>query len=251
MALLDIELRSEVLGLNTSINVIIPQKKDNDEKCKVLWLLHGLSANQTEWCRQTSIERYAENKNLCVIMPAVDRSFYTDMAYGNKYYTYVSEELPKIMADMFNFSIKKEDNYVAGLSMGGYGAFKLALNQPERFTAAASLSGALDIQRLFEQQVQHDEEILHQIKMVFGSIDIFKDSMNDLNYVAKTRRSDNLPNLYMCCGKEDLLYEVNLGYLDHLNNLNIPITFEQDEGYAHEWRYWDIKIQRVLEWMEI
>ena len=79
-------------------------------KLKVLWLLHGLSDDNTAWCRNTSIERYVENKNICVIMPAVDRSFYSDMAYGNKYYSYISAELPKMMKSMLPISMKKEDN---------------------------------------------------------------------------------------------------------------------------------------------
>jgi len=250
MALLDVKFTSEALGLSVSVNVIMPQKRKSDEKFKVLWLLHGYSDDHSGWCRQTSIERYVEGKNLCVIMPAVDLSYYADMAYGNNYFTYVSEELPKVMANMLPISTKKEDNYIAGLSMGGYGAFKLALNQPERFEAAASLSGALDMQAIHENIYQNDERFKYQAKLTFGSLEKFIGSESDIKHMAEIGiKEGNISKLYMCCGTEDFLYEINQGYLKHLKSLNIPVTYEEEKGYGHTWDYWDLKIQRVLEWM--
>lgn len=250
MALLEIKLHSETLGLNTCVNVIIPTKRIGSKKLKVLWLLHGYTDDHTGWCRNTSIERYVETKDLCVIMPAVDRSFYTDMVYGNKYFTYVSQELPKVLAEMLSISTKKEDNFVAGLSMGGYGAFKLALNQPERFAAAASLSGALDLHNIFKDTKSQDDDIIYQAKLIFEDYDHFIESSSDLRHMAKLKIDDeNLPRLYMCCGQEDFLSEANLAYLRHLEDLGIPVTYEEDKDYAHVWEYWDIKIQRVLTWM--
>ncbi len=154
MALIHCDFFSNVLGLSTSMYVILPQQTVNQigmkgvakgKKHKTLLLLHGLSDNHTIWLRRTSIERYVAPLGLAVVMPAVQRSFYTDMAKGLKYEEFVSLELPEIARSFFPLSDRREDNYVAGLSMGGYGAFKLALRRPENFAAAASLSGALDI----------------------------------------------------------------------------------------------------------
>ena len=78
-------------------------------------------------------------------MPQVHRSFYADEAHGCRFWTFLSEELPAVVASFFRVSTRREDTFVAGLSMGGYGALKWALRQPERFAAAASLSGALDV----------------------------------------------------------------------------------------------------------
>ena len=250
MALLDIKFYSQTLGMCVSVNVIMPERREKGEKHKVLWLLHGYSDDHTAWCRNTSIERYAQGKNLCVIMPDIDLSFYTDMVYGNKYYTYISKELPEVLSGMLPISTKKEDNFIAGLSMGGYGTFKLALNQPERFAAAASLSGALDLQAIYESDNMHDENILRQANLVFGGTDKVPGSMNDLRHMADSKKDDPmLPRLYICCGTDDFLYEVNKSYLAHLNELGVPVTYEEEEGYGHVWEYWDLKIQRVLEWM--
>jgi S-formylglutathione hydrolase FrmB len=246
MALLDVRIRSEVLGVSTSTNIILPKKRGIDEKLPVLWLLHGKTGDQESWTRYSNIERYVRNKQLCVIMPAVNLSYYCDMYNGYDYLTYITKELPEVFSSMFNLSRRKEDNYVAGLSMGGYGAFKVALNFPDNYKMAASLSGNLDIISRIDK---YDEKL---VNLVFGSKEEFIGSKNDLRHIAKLRKEENnLPELYMCCGKKDFLYQNNLDYLAYLNNINIPVTYEEDEEYAHEWRYWDLKIQRALEWMEL
>ena len=145
---------SEALSLSTSMTVLLPQRTTTqigmeghtpDGPPPVLYLLHGLSDDDTIWLRRTSIERYAAPLGLAVVMPQVHRSFYTDQAYGGRYWTFLTEELPDLVGSLFRVSDRREDTFVAGLSMGGYGAFKWALRQPERFAAAANLSGAVDI----------------------------------------------------------------------------------------------------------
>jgi S-formylglutathione hydrolase FrmB len=137
MALIHCNFFSEVLKLSTSMYVILPQRTQNQigmqgtvkkDKHPTLYLLHGLSDDHTIWLRRTSIERYVANLGLAVVMPEVHRSFYTDMVNGYNYWTFISEELPEIARSFFPLSDKREDNFVAGLSMGGYGAFKLALS---------------------------------------------------------------------------------------------------------------------------
>lgn len=111
------------IGMNGS------QKKSS---YPVLYLLHGLSDDHTIWHRRTSIERYVSALGLAVVMPNVGKSFYTDMANGGNYFTFITEELPTLVQSYFPVSAKREDNFIAGLSMGGYGAFKVALSCPEK-----------------------------------------------------------------------------------------------------------------------
>lgn len=140
MALIECRFFSEVLGLSTSMTVILPQQTATQigmegrvraERHPVLYLLHGLSDDDSIWLRRTSIERYVAQMGIAVVMPQVHRSFYTDMEYGGKYWTFISEELPALARSFFPLSHEREDNFVAGLSMGGYGAFKLALRRPD------------------------------------------------------------------------------------------------------------------------
>src|SRR3954467_12228804 len=165
---------SEALSLSTSMTVLLPQRTTSqigmtggagDGPPPVLYLLHGLSDDDTIWLRRTSIERYVAPLGLAVVMPQVHRSFYTDEAYGGRYWTFLSEELPELVGRFFRVSQAREDTFVAGLSMGGYGAPKLAPRQPAAVAAAASLSGALDVVALSRSQRGEDPMLW---KRVFG-----------------------------------------------------------------------------------
>src|SRR6266498_4824372 len=139
---------------------------------RTLYLLHGHSDDHTAWMRWSSIEKYAEGLNLAVVMPAVHLSFYNDMVYGGKYWQFISEEVPALVREMFSLSADRKDNFVAGLSMGGYGAFKMALTHPERFAAAASLSGAVDISEVVREKKEDpaNKAWLDEMRTVFGDL---------------------------------------------------------------------------------
>ncbi len=247
MALMQCSFSSEVLGVGASMNVVLPQVPGlKEKKLPVLYLLHGLSDDHTAWLRRTSIERYAELWKLAVVMPAVNRSFYTDMKHGYKYETFISKELPELAQSFFPVSDKREDTFVAGLSMGGYGALKLALGNPDRYAAAASLSGAVDIAGvpLTEGIVEFD--------LIFEDKHKLKGSKDDLFYLAEKAAASEgkKPRIYQCCGTEDFLYEDNVRFRDFISKLSFDYTYEEERG-MHEWGYWDKKIQKVLRWLPI
>jgi len=246
MALLQVDFFSEALQVCSSLTAIMPQKR-TIERLPVLYLLHGMSDDHTIWQRRTSIERYVENRQLAVIMPNVHRSFYTDTQYGHRYYTFVSEELPRIAQSLFHLSEQRDDTFVAGLSMGGFGAFKLALTHPERFAAAASLSGALDMAGESSAQRMGEE-----YTRIFGDHELMRGSANDLLALAQRVASsaNAQPNLYICCGTEDFLYEDNARFLQHSKDLGMAVTYEEGPG-EHEWGYWDRMIQNVLAWLPL
>jgi putative tributyrin esterase len=247
---------SESLGINTSMNVILPQRSLIDAqtrrkpKYRCLYLLHGYSDDHTAWQRFSSIERYVDGLNLAVIMPSVNLSFYTDMEHGGKYWQFISEEVPAVVQELFPLSLKRADNFVAGLSMGGYGAFKLALSHPERFAAAASLSGSMDIRETVKEHGDPDEESwLAEMHNIFGDLRKVPGSQHDLYKLAKKAAKGTLkPRLYLCCGTEDPDYEINLLFRDHLSSLDFNLTFEDGPG-EHNWAYWDRMIQHVLDWL--
>ncbi|MEC9490783.1 MAG: alpha/beta hydrolase family protein [Halanaerobiales bacterium] len=260
MAFIQCDYFSDVLGMSSSMNVIIPENRENRigiktrvdlDKYPVLYLLHGLSDDHTVWMRRTSIERYANKYGLAVIMPNVHRSFYTDMVYGNNYFTFISEELPQITEKLFPLRTERKNTFIAGLSMGGYGAFKLALNQPERFAAAASLSGALNLAENAERADERDE-LYQELKWIFGDLDKVKNTDNDLFYLLKKLKGSKkkIPALYQCCGTEDFLYQDNLKFRAFCRKNKIKLKYEE-ESAVHEWGYWDKKIQAVLKWLPL
>jgi S-formylglutathione hydrolase FrmB len=253
MAFIQCDFFSEVLGLNVSMNAVLPQPIR--PSYPVLYLLHGMSDDHTVWMRRTSIERYADEYGLAVIMPAVGRSFYTNMAIGYRYWDFICEEVPQVARGFFPIATAREETFVAGLSMGGYGAFKLALSHPGSFAAAASLSGALDLSANRQKRPDYvtpemAEAWLAERRNMFGDLDAFEGSANDLFYLAQKLATSNepQPRLFQCCGTEDFLYDQNQRFLALAQSLNLDLTYEEGPG-EHEWGYWDRMIQRVLAWI--
>jgi len=212
-----------------------------------LYLLHGLSDDHTVWLRRTSIERYAENLQLAIVMPAANRSFYADMVAGPRYWTFVSEEVPAVARHFFPLAAEREANFVAGLSMGGYGALNLALTHPERYAAAASLSGVLDVARYAKDELADGQA---EMRHIFGDPAGLANSANDLFRLTALLAASNRPRpkLHQWCGTEDFLYADNLRFRKHAQALNLPITYEEGTG-GHDWSCWDAQIQRVLQWL--
>jgi S-formylglutathione hydrolase FrmB len=256
MALIHLNFFSEALGIASSVDIIMPQQTSGqeigletnaktDDLPPCLYLLHGLSDDQTIWQRRTSIERYAAAKGIAVVMPCVNRSFYTDMVYGQNYWTYVSEELPKIIHSMFKISKDPKKTFVAGLSMGGYGAIKMALRNPEKFAAAATMSGCMELKSF------GDTKLNPEAKMIFGDTPPINNE-NDLFFLAEQLKEagKKIPELYMVCGTEDFLYEPNQNFKKHLETLDIKHTYKEAPG-THEWGFWDAQIQDILDWLPL
>ena len=259
MALLHVDFFSDTLGMCQQMDVILPERtrgqigmegKRGEGKYPTLYLLHGLSDDHTIWQRRTSIERYAADYGIAVVMPTTQRGWYTDMYIGYKWWTYISDELPKICRSFFPYmSDRREDTFAAGLSMGGYGALKCGLLAPQTFGAAASLSGAVDVLQLGREDIARGDGMFFD---VLGPADGQQGSDNDLFTVAKrlADKPELMPKLYMWCGTEDMLYDSNVRLRDHLRALGYDLTYEESPG-DHQWKYWDAKIQTVLSWLPI
>nr|WP_321464432.1 alpha/beta hydrolase family protein [uncultured Desulfobulbus sp.] len=254
MALIHCHFYSHVLGLMTTMSVFLPelsqdtgQQPQGETPFPTLYLLHGRSDDHSAWQRRTSLERYLEGMNLAVVMPEVGRSYYTDMQTGQRYWSFISQEVPRVARRYFPLSQRREENYLAGLSMGGYGAFKLAFTFPERFAAAASLSGALDVVRLTGSELETgQQELVH----VFGEPQTLAGSENDLFALTESvhERAGALPKLYQWCGTEDFLYLDNRRFRKHLDDLGIQVDYDEGPG-GHEWSCWDAQIKKVLAWL--
>ena len=259
MALLEMTAYSACLGGETEFYVILPENTQGmigmdgraSACCPTLYLLHGMSDDHSIWLRRTSIERYAAEKGLAVVMPAAGLSYYTDMAHGEKYWQFVSRELPALCRSLFPMlSPRREDTFVAGLSMGGYGALKCALRAPETFSCGAGLSAVADIAKTVTT-VQFSTK--RYWEEVFGPLDQVKGSFHDLfaaasDYAAAGQRPQT--KFYMWCGTEDFLYAQNTRLRDHMHALGLNLTYEESPG-VHAWEYWDQKIQSVLNWLPL
>ena len=247
MALLHVTYFSDALNVQTSVDVILPEIKQGigvettgeESLPKVLYLLHGYSDDHTIWQRRTSVERYAARCNLAIIMPGVNHSFYCNEEYGEKYWDFVSDELPKMMHRFFRLSDKPEDTFVAGLSMGGYGAMKLALNFPERFGAAASFSGAVDIASTSKRHAQN-------WKRITGGKSI-RGTDCDLIHLVKAKAEEPAkPRLYVSCGTADFLYDQHQKFIPLLKKHGWDVTHHEEPDATHEWGFWDQEIRKFI-----
>ena len=244
---------SEALGLSTSLTLLLPQETTTqigmggairEHGTPVLYLLHGLSDDDTTWLRRTSIERYAAELGIAVVMPQVHRSFYCDMVGGGRYWEFVAEELPQIVRNSFVVSDRREDTFVAGLSMGGYGAIKLALRRPERFAAAGSLSGVLDIADLAETA---DRGPL--LNSVWGGRSP-AGTDDDLIELIGAADPSGLPQLWATCGTEDVLLPHQRAFVAAATARGVGVSADEHPG-EHEWGFWDRHIQRFLAWLPL
>lgn len=247
MAHLVVDYYADALGVQTRMHVLLPQRLAAG-KAKTLYLLHGMSDDEGTWMRRTSIERYAEEKGLAVVMPDGGLGWYTDMYRGLAWFKFISGELPALCRRFFPIlSDKREDTYIGGNSMGGYGALKCALRAPQTFSRVISLSGALDAA---DNAINNTVPATRRYwEDVFGPAEDVSGSENDL-FAAATALTDPAlrPRIYMWCGTEDFLYAQNIRMRDHLRALGYDLTHEESPG-GHQWQHWDKKIADALDWL--
>ncbi|MCR5674657.1 MAG: esterase family protein [Lachnospiraceae bacterium] len=255
MALLQVQFYSDILGASTEMNVIMPEIKrrtemkdpaKEQELPKVLYLLHGFGDDQSAWVRRTSVERYAAEQNLAVIMPYADQSYYCNEVYGKRYWDFVSDELPSVVHRFFRISDRPEDTCVAGLSMGGYGAMRLALTYPERFAAAGSFSGSVDmVYRVREM----DEAGTRDWNKIFGDMELAGSEIDVMHLMKKNAAAPGKPRLYVSCGTADFLYPLHRRFVPALRENGWEVTDYEEKDAVHEWGFWDRQIRSFIDFI--
>jgi putative tributyrin esterase len=248
MAIIHIDHTSQRTSVNLPLNIIVPDPGMINgipiRNRKVLYLLHGLSDDASAWQRYTTIETIANEYGLVVVMPSVGRSFYIDQPNGQHYFSYLMEELPQYLSDVFDLAPKREDTLIAGVSMGGYGAVKAALLFPERFFAVASFSGALSLKFL---EIFPNDPRQKEFSYIFGDLSKLSGSEHDpATWLKKAAINPSaLPHLYIACGRQDDLFPLNQLFLSECRNLGISVDYHEEDA-RHEWLFWDMQVRKFL-----
>ena len=284
MALIEFNFESQFLGNNHTVGIIHPDKPreqtpkefyGNGKKYPVLWLLHGTYGDYSDWIRKSNIELYACENDIIVVMPSALNSDYANwpgFATGYNMWDYFTEELMPLVHNWFPASNKREDNYIAGLSMGARGALTLGLGHPDKFARIAVLSGsARNYQNLKPFAEMCGREF--SVKITSGELDVKSTGLEArfmprlLNTIAKYStvgeflssyentwdrfeevcKAGKLPKTYFAIGTKDFLWESYCKFKEFAQGLKADIKFEELEGYTHEWRFWDITIQKAIE----
>ena len=277
MATMRYSFFSQVLNMSTSVTITYPDLQfDYTEspvleriitrerrqilkpgmKFQTLYVLHGGSDDDTLILRFTNLERYAVESCLMTVTPQVNDSFFIDTAYGFRYYTYLTEELPRIMQSLFASSPRPCDNFVLGMAMGGNAALMLAAKHPERYGAVVDLSGGIgcSMDSGYFGQMLNDLSHIRRLSSAFGPPETALGGEWDIGRIARENREKGIPfpPVYMAVGENDFIRDVVRRDRDALLALDIPVHYEEAPGLAHEWTFWDAYVKKALtEWLPL
>ena len=256
MAIMRLTFQSEKLRASTDVHVVFPLKRNSfgdpegrepqyfvsEKKYKVLWLIHGGGDNYSDWIYRTRISELAEAGNLVTVMPSI-RDF-TDSRGDTRYFEYLTEELPSYIRRILPVSERREDNFIAGLSMGGYISYRAALNYPERYACVGSLSSPLDI--------VEDYRVRHGNSKTLASADSLIGTDKDIYALVEKNLAENraMPRMFQACGTEDFAWDINEKMRDYFYSKNLDLTWEQGPG-IHCWEFWSIYIKKLIDWLPL
>lgn len=254
MASFDCNYYSKVLARNITFFTAIPEDKEDiqvrneDGKYRTLFLLHGGLEDYRAWISQSSVIRYARQYGLAIVAVSYENSYLTDLRVGQQYWTWMTQDLIPYVRSIFPLSDKREDNFVAGASMGGYCAAKLALRRADMFAGLAIFSGAVDT----GDELKGTSDPMNYGNPffidAFGSTEKYRGSENDVVDLMRKFEGhpEQLPKIYHCCGTEDHLYRDNVLYRDLARSVGADITWEEEKA-GHTWEFWDARIPRAME----
>ena len=252
------DFSSKVLSMSTNIQVFAPDSGSGPYR--IVYLLHGMHGNQGTWLDNTMLPVFAKNYNAIFVMPEVNRSFYLNLKYGRKYYTYVSEELPQVCRKFFNISDKREDTAVMGCSMGGFGSLYLALSKTEQYSFCGAISSAcLSTKHILEairnhpggpwpQSIPDADEIVSDLKSFYGEDLEYNYDYDMLERVKKFPAGKQKPVVYAACGLEDDLRPDSLSLCKVMKDTDFDFTYEEWTG-DHDWQFFnDALIKSIDLW---
>ena len=257
MALLHINHTARNLGQNCDINVLLPEcelmQKPKDfyaQKIEypVIWLLHGTFGDYTSWLRMTTIEQYVNEYKVAVVMPSAGSGNYMNWdnyAMGYNWFTYFTEELMPMVYNWLPLSQKKEDNFIAGLSMGGRGATMFGLSYPQLFQQIYCMSAVPiditknDINSPFYKRTQN-------LIDACGGEEVYINSPFNL-YQLLEKNKDSLPPMTFVCGDQDPICYENYKVFDAYAKKYYPeIECKEFPGYGHEWKFWNLMLDDMF-----
>ena len=263
MALVDVSFITYALRRQVSFKALLPtdyrflpwtETRFQSAPARTLYLLHGYTGYNNDFLTGSPIFQLAMQHNLAVIMPSGENAFYLEDAdKGEDYSKFVGKELVDFTRSMFHLSDRREDTFIGGVSMGGYGALITALRYPDTFSRAITLSGAyveLEFadQKRYIPDINSDER--YQRK-VFGDPETMRQRNVDPRFCIEElrRQGKDVPEIYFACGEQDFMIELNRKLHRYLEDNRIVHTYREGAG-THSWDYWNPQLTAALDWLE-
>ena len=250
-----------ILRMQVDVSILLPEKErmedveqgkkgeifGKNKKYQTLYLLHGFTGDHLTYLRTSKIERYADEHQIMVVMPSVYNSAYTDMKYGLDYFSYLTEELTDFVKRNFPAATKRENRFIAGMSMGGYGAYKWGLTCPEKFAAIGGVAGSYHAEYRYQGKVNTVSTLCEAL---YGDPPAITPEVHDIFTLLKNRKEEgrDIPRLYTCCGTEDRRHQDSVDLKEFADQLGVPLLFEEGPG-RHDDIFFDEYIQKILDWM--
>ncbi len=249
MAYLKLDMYSDMLYQNMNVDLFLPQDYEEHKGTQpkaVVYLLHGMKGNSSSWFNLTAAQRYARENNIVLVCPTAHNSFYADDYFGEGYFTYITQELPLKLKEMFNISFNRSNTFIAGLSMGGYGAMLLGLRRPDLYAACASFSGAVGMTK---RNIDINDPFMKRFMMpILGPGMQMKQELDLeslLENVSKMPTNEQ-PRILQTCGKQDYLYQSNVDFKNYAKQLPVDFTYMEWDG-EHEWDFWDRSLSYAID----
>ena len=276
MARLSVDYHSPALMRTTTLDVILPidshddalaldalRRSDPDtwertpypamcEPFPVLILLHGITGNHRDFISETRIRSWAERRGIAVIMPSGYNAFYLDQPATHNYFgRFVGQELVEFARRVFPISSRREDTFIGGISMGGYGALRNGFKYAENFGGIIALSSAMVAGRI-DDVISDDLFFLNRpfLESTFGDLEHVADSDKDpARLAADVVYCDRpRPRVFMAWGTSDPLANPNRELAGRLQGTGIDVTQLELPG-GHDWEFWNTALVRALDWL--
>ncbi|MGN6711610.1 alpha/beta hydrolase [Anaerocolumna jejuensis] len=262
MALIQVDFFSDSLRRTVNFQALLPNdlpklmREDNihyERPMKTLYLLHGYSGNNKDWLLNSPVQELSVKYNMAIIFPAGENSFYVDAkSTGRAYGTFIGEELTAYVQNLFHLSPKREDTFIGGLSMGGFGAIQNGLKYNNTFSKIIALSSALIIHQIKNKKEDFKNEIAdyYYYHLIFGNLDELEGSDKNPETLIKGLKmaGRNIPEIFMACGREDFLIEENRSFVKFLEKEEVRATYIEDTG-VHDWAFWTRYLEPAIKWL--
>lgn len=262
MALLQVNYFSEALMKITTFHILLPNdlqpimtqgNKNYERNIKTLYLLHGLSGCTLDWMLGSRAQEMSMKYNLAIVMPSGDNSFYLDgKESGREYGRFVGEELVNYVSKTFVLSDKKEDVYIGGLSMGGFGAIHTGIKYHDTYHKIFALSSAMIIHNIKDKKSNFQDTLANYeyYKLNFGDLSKLEQSENNPEHLVKMLKKENkqIPSIFMACGTEDFLLQENRKFHEFLINQDVEVVYQENKG-MHDWKFWNEYLEPAIIWM--